>query len=163
MTAIRNTPSKVPQVFQWQYVEAALRDICDVQERVLIEFILLGDTANAIRQQKPLETDSIELCVSSTQITPEVASNFKTWNFIPMMKVDETGVRPISYSWTYSPPTLWDIKVPITLYVYKKNYALFDNPSRSFASTESFLLPNPFEKYWLGRHLILGKLKKGTL
>lgn len=141
------------QVFKWVDIEGALHDLFDVQERAMVSFILLGDVAKALREQKQLEADRIDVVMTRNQLTPEVKSNFKTWQF---------KVEPWGYSWTYSPPTLWHIKVPINLYFYD-HYALFENPDRVWASVENFLIPNPWESYWRGRHLIMGKLRKGAL
>lgn len=145
--------NKEKPLFKAEYVDRALHDIFDIEERALLNFVLLGDAAKACVENKAIELSEIEMVLPYRSVTPEVESNFKTWNFTP----EEWG-----YSWTYSPDTLWHIKIPIRLFLYNK-YKLFDNPNRVWGTTEGFLVPNPFSEYWSARHLIRGKLMKGSL
>ena len=140
-------------LYKPEYVDKALHDTFDIQERALVNFILLGDIADKLKHFKATDVGEIEMALPYKAITPEVVSNFKTWQF----KVEEYG-----YSWTFSPDTFWDIKIPIRLFLYEK-YPLFDNPDRVWGSVDSFFIPNPWEKYWPSRNLIRGKLLKGSL
>lgn len=147
-------PIEPPKLlYKPEHVEKALHDIFDIEERAMIQFVLLGDIAQCCVKNTITPCGEIEMVIPYKEVTPEVVSNFKTWQF----QVEEYG-----YSWTFSPDLLWDIKIPIRLFLYEK-YPLFDNPNRVWGTTEGFFVPNPWEKYWNARHLIRGKLMKGSL
>lgn len=133
-------------------VEKALNDVYDVEERALIQFILLGDAAKACRENKQAFVDCIELAMPASALTKEVKGYFKTWNF---------EERPYGYEYFFSPPVKWEVKIPVRIYVYKEKFKLFDNPNRVWGTTEGFNIPNPFDSYWKARHFIRAKLKKG--
>ncbi len=133
-------------------VDRALSDVYDVQERSLLQFILLGDIAKACKENKRVAVDCIEVALASNLLTKEVKSDFATWKF---------QEQPWGYEYFYSPELKWDIKIPVRIYVYHNKFKFFNNPNRVWGTTEGFNIPNPFPEYWPLRYLIRAKLRKG--
>jgi hypothetical protein len=133
-------------------INRALNDVYDIQERALIQFILLGDAAKACKENKQPVTDMIELALPKSVLTYEVRSLFKTWNFTQ---------TSYGYTYNFTPELKWTTKIPVRIYVYANKFKLFDNPNRVWGTTEGFNIPNPFPAYWEMRHLIKSKLEKG--
>lgn len=132
--------------FNAEDIKMAVKDIFDMSERCLINFVILGDLAKAIRENVDnLITDHLEIGMPSRALTPEVKSLFKTWNFM------ETSYGYIYY---FSPPIKWEIKIPVEIHVIKRKYRFLDNPDHGFFGVDNFYIPNPFDNYWKARHLV---------
>lgn len=145
---------KTPQVeFTNDDITKTMNEIFDMQERSLVNFILLGDLAKACRENKPYPiVEQIELTIPKSILTYEVRSLFKTWGFT------ETSS---GYEFEYSIPLRWHVKVPVKIYVYYEKFKLFDVPDRVWAGVDGIMIPNPFDSYWKIRHLVKKKLEKG--
>lgn len=139
--------------FQMQDVNDCLHDVYDIQERAIIQFILLGEPAKACRENRPPYAEVIELALPEKALTYEVKQLFEsTWKF---------EKRDYGYEYFFSPPIKWDIKIPVRIYIYKGSFVLFDNPNRVWGTTEGFNIPNPFNDYWRVRDQVREKLEKG--
>lgn len=124
----------------------AIQDVYDLQEKTSIAFIVLGDLARAIRDKQPeYDGEAIQVGFKANHLVPEVKSLFKQWGFV------ETKY---GYKYYFTPPTKWDIKVPVEIYCWTKHYPFFDNPDIGFFGVDEFRLPNPFEAYWKVRGII---------
>jgi hypothetical protein len=124
----------------------AINDVSDMCERCMFSFYMLGDLAKAVHDKKDsLLTDKIEVGIPEREMTVERKSLFKTWGF------EETD---FGFRYYFSPPTKWDIKIPVEIHIIKNKYKYFDNPDRGFFGTNDFLIPNKFEEYWKVRGVI---------
>ena len=127
-------------------VTLAVNDIYDMCEKCQLNFIALDDLAKAIRDKNDqLMTDHLEVAMHARNLTPEIKSLFKTWNF------EETKY---GYKYYFSPPTKWDIKIPVEIHVIRKNYKFLSNPDQGWFGVNDFYLPNPFETYWKARRFV---------
>ncbi len=128
-------------------VAMAVLDIYDMCERVQFNFILLGELAKAVweKTDRGFNADKLELAMFARQLTPEIKSLFKTWNF------EQTDY---GYKYYFTPPTKWDIKIPVEIHVIKRDYKFLKNPDVGFFSVDEFRIPNPFENYWKARFLV---------
>lgn len=134
-------------VFNEVDIQKAVMDIADIAERTQIPFIMLKDLARSIRNQSDkIEADHLEFGCHRRYIIPEIDRLFvQTWKF---------NREPDGYSYTFSPPTKWDVKIPIKIKVWKRDYSFFKNPERSWFRVDDLLIANPFEKYWKARWII---------
>jgi len=126
-------------------IMAAVREINDLSERTMINFIMLGALARSIRDNVNTLDGKLEFGFSANALTPEVKSLFKTWGFT------ET---PYGYIYYYTPPIKWDIKIPVEVHIIKRHYKFFEHLDRGFFGVDNFYIANPFESYWKARHLI---------
>lgn len=127
----------------------ATQDIFDIQAKLNTPLIVLGVLAEAVRFQKDKivlkKDDYLEWGIRAKQFTPEVKSLFKTWGFVE---------ESYGYSYTFSPPTKWDIKIPVKVRIIKKRWPFLDALDTGFFGADGFNIPNPWEKYWRCRHII---------
>lgn len=124
----------------------AARDIIDMGEKCMINFIALGDLAKAAHDHaSSLMASKIQVAIMQRQLTPEIKSLFKTWGF------EKTK---FGYVYYFSPPIKWHIKIPIEVRVIKNHYQFLDNPDMGWFGVDDFKIPNPFDTYWKSRHLI---------
>ena len=124
-------------------INAALRDIYDLGERIQLFPLMLGDVAKQIHDNQDIMmdvkvNDKIEWGIHEKNMTPEVISLFKTWNF-----------KPNDRGWEYTFEN-----IPIQIVVIKRKYKFFDNPDQKFYKVDEYKIPNPFESYWKARYLI---------
>lgn len=127
----------------WDIGEA-LRELYDTFERIMHNGVLLGEVAKQIKEEKRdgldrhIEVSEIEWGLPKKNLTPEVASLFKTWGFTPT----ETG-----YEYKIG-------NVPVKIRVYSRKYKFLENLDVAFYGVDEFRLPNPFNTYWKVRNLI---------
>lgn len=138
MNTLHNEVVKWPS---WD-INAVMRDIYDIGERLLIFPILLGETARQVYDHPDhmfdLDVPIVEWGIREAQMTPEVLSLFKTWNF----KENDKG-----YEYTFE-------HVPVQIYIIKKKWKFLENLDQKFYKVDDFKLPNPFNDYWKIRTLV---------
>lgn len=118
-----------------------IEGVTDLMERGLVEdnILLLGDTARAVVDGKPLYGDCLEVGIERRYVTPLVASVFKQF----------MGAEDPYHSFTFNIG-----KVPVKVKVIQRVYGFFKNKSAVNYDYRWFLVPNPFEKYWKARHIV---------
>lgn len=133
-------------------IQLAMNDISDWTDKAsLVSVILLGDVAKACHENRVASVDKIELAMSGKALTYEVRSLFEsTWKYT---KTD------YGYTYNFTPPLKWDMKIPVYIYVYKTKLQFFDSPDKHWFGTEGFNIPNPFNKYWEEHEIIDEKLR----
>lgn len=125
-------------------VGAALRELYDLTESMLLPYVLLGDVARQIKYGRDgyngndLQVDKVQFGTYYKNVTAEVLSLIHQWNW------EETpwGFRFESNG------------VPIEFYVFSKKYRFFQMPDMGYYGPDIFKLPNEFEKYWKARGLL---------
>lgn len=125
--------------------DMALSDCWDLQESIMFRFIVIGDFAKAIREKQSFYMGKVQMAMRERQLTPEIVSLFTTWKY---------EKKKYGYSYAFTPPIKWDVKIPIEIHVIKRHYEFFDNPDVGFYGTNEWKLPNPFNTYWQARNLI---------
>ncbi len=145
--------AKPNQLFSLDDITLAMHELDDLQIKAQVHFILLGEIAKACKEVRQVSVDCIEVAIPRTAITYEVQHLFEdSWKFM---------VTDYGYKYFFSPPTKWDIKIPVIIYVYHEKFKLFDSPDRGLYGTDGFYIPNPFASYWKVRQLVRAKLQKG--
>ena len=125
----------------------AIQDIYDMQEKTNIPFIMLGDLAKAIREKLDYyDGEVIQFGFKASNLVPEIKSLFLSWGF------EETEY---GYKYYFTPPTKWEIKIPIEIHLFKKHFTFFDNPDIGFFGVDEYRLPNPFDTYWKFRNEVV--------
>lgn len=122
-------------------INGAMRYIYDQMERCLIyDYVILGDASRAIFEGRQIDTNKIEVGIKGMQFTPEVLSLFKEWGYY----------KGTDLQWHTSFEG-----VPITFKIIKRKYNFLKNPDTKFYDVDEYHLPNPFEKYWKMRAMIV--------
>jgi hypothetical protein len=123
-------------------VNAAMRDIYDIGERIQLWPIMLGQVAKQIHDNPDslfdLKVTEIEWMIPYKNLTAEVKSLFNTWGF----KENERG-----YEYSFE-------GIPVYIRVIKRKYAFFEKPDQKFYKVDDFMLPNPFNAYWRIHNLV---------
>ncbi len=111
---------------------AAIQDMYDLQETIhsKIEYY---------------DGDVVQVGFHIANLVPEIKSLFKTWDF---------QVTDYGYKYYFTPPTKWDVKIPVEIHTYKTRYTFFDNPDIGFFGVDEYRIPNPFAVYWKYRNEI---------
>ena len=122
-------------------VDAALKDVQDVLGRALCPFVILKETAEAMRADTYfLNCQKITLGIQEKHLTKEVESTLRT--LVPNWKRDKDGFR-------------YEYKgVPVEIDVIKKDWKYFKNQDFLFYRAEEYKIPNPFGEYWEARNTI---------
>ena len=124
----------------------AIQDMYDLQERTNIGFIVLGDLANTIHDKiEYYDGDVVQVGFHISNLVPEIKSLFAGWDFKP---------TKYGYKYYFTPPTKWNVKVPIEIHTYKIRYPFFENPDIGFFGVDEYRIPNPFATYWQYRNEI---------
>lgn len=126
-------------------LNAAMRDLYDLTEMASLPYVLLSDAARQLYDGKDgfndsnIEVDKLEWGIFARNLTPEVQSLFRAWNF-------ETW-EDKGFKYQFG-------NVPIYVYVFTKKWKFFELPDMRFYGPDYFKIPNPFEKYWKARFII---------
>jgi hypothetical protein len=121
-------------------ISMAVRDIYDMSERTLINFIALGALARAIRDHKDsFMADHLEFGFFERNHTVEIKTLFKEWGFTK---------TKYGYTYFFTPPIKWEIKIPVEVHIFQKEYPFLANPDVGWFGVDDFNIPNPFEEYW---------------
>lgn len=122
-----------------------MRDIYDLGERIQYFPILLGEVARQVRENQDIlmdiklyEGDVIEWGLPKKQVTPEVISFFKMWNF----KENDKG-----FEYTFE-------HIPVQIVVFGGDYKFLNNTDTKFYKVDEYRLPNPWDEYWENRAII---------
>ena len=118
----------------------ALRSVEDLMERVLVNFVVLGDTSKAMFEGKDLYGGKIEIGIFKNDLVKFVRSTLNTL------------VKDIE--WTKYGFTFKINNVPVMVRVISRSYKFFDHPDFRFYRTGQYRFANPFELYWKSRFFI---------
>ena len=132
----RPTRSVIPSVTK---LNTALNDVEDLLQRALTPFILLGQVAKDVNEQKSLTGKKVVVGVLKKYLTKEAKSTLLTYmDFEP-------------HSWGYS---YMSGDVEIQIRIIKQNYAVLQHPEAKWHMASDYYVPNPFETYWKMKGLI---------
>lgn len=126
-------------------INATLRDLYDVTEMAMLPYVLLGDAAKQLYdgvdgfEKNLLQVDKLEWGMFFRNLTPEIQSLFRTWNFEPW---EDKGFKYESNG------------VPIYVRVITRDYKFFEMPDMRFYGPDMFKIANPFMKYWKARFIV---------
>lgn len=126
-------------------INAAMRDLYDLTEMASLPYVLLGDAARQLYDGKDgfnnstLQVDKLEWGMFEKNLTPEVQSLFRAWNFETW---EDKGFK---YKFE---------NVPVYVRVLTKKWKFFELPDMRFYGPDFFKIPNPFERYWKSRFII---------
>ncbi len=137
------TGNNLPISNGWD-IGVAMRDVYDTMERAMLPGLILGDVAYQIKVEgkdglaNPVHVSYIEWGFPKKNLTPEIVSLFRTWQF----KKEDYG-----YSYEMN-------GVPIKVKVWERNYPFLTSTDLIFYGADEFKIPNPFMKYYKVRNLI---------
>lgn len=124
-----------------QQLEAALFTAFDILERAMLPTLVLKDTAKQMREGYELhDLRQIDIGIRKAQLTPEVLS---------VLRAYATDLREDSADLSFLVSG-----VPVVIRVIRNHYAVLSNPDVVMYKYETFLIPNPFERYYSFRHII---------
>lgn len=128
--------------YSHEQLRTALFHVQDTMERCLVPFVLLGNTAkHVVSDEEELTGDTeVTIGVKKEELTREVMMTLRT--LIPELSTSE---HQLSYSHN---------NVPVVIEIIHRDYQFLKHPDRKFYFISEFLLPNPFDKYWMARNLI---------
>lgn len=135
-----SSKEKELKTLSFDELREALWHFENLADRMLTRFLLFGDTARSIVDNRTLKGDKIEVGMKREWLIPEALSVLKQYS---------NGLEKTKkgYKMEYE-------GVPIYLTVYERKYDVLKNPDTvSFINTP-YLIPNPFEEYWKMRGLI---------
>ena len=129
----------------WQFSHEellkALYNVEDWMDQLLTPYFLLGKTAEAVKYDKLLEGDGIDVGIRNKSFTQYVYDILKTnFNLLP---------EDVNKGFEYKVG-----EVPVRVKVYTRNYHFFKYPDIKIYQYGRFQLPNPFENYWKSRFLV---------
>lgn len=125
--------------FKPDELNRALLDIDDMMGRAMANYLVLGETAKNIKEEKQIQGDKIEVGLEERYLTREVKSLFNTYQGVEMT---DKG-----FSYLFG-------EVPIEVKFITRRYKFFKNPDSKFYLAGEYRIPNPFENYWKSRFLV---------
>ena len=142
----KNGKTSTKEVLPKKQVDEAIRAIWDMMEFYIYHPTL--DTAKGIKE-KDLKVDKLTFAIQKRNLTKEVRSAIKT-------QLDYWADRRISEPYEITDKLIvFSYKgVPVEFKVLKYRYNFFDYPDPMDYNVDSFLLANPFKKYWTTRFLV---------
>ena len=135
------TSSENGQKFSSDELYAALMNIEDLMDRLLTPYILLGNTADAVKFDKHLEGDGIDVGIKKTALTQYVYSILDSELHLKPEEIDDGFTYMVG-------------QVPVRVKVYKLDYQFFKYPDVKVYMYGTYSLPNPYNNYWRARGLI---------
>ncbi len=118
-------------------IERALYDVEDLFQRVLVPFVLLGETARSIKEGEFIGGTAIEVGVRAGDLVPEAMSTILSFsNFEGGFNKTPTGYEYLSHG------------VPIKITVINKKWKFLENPNYVFYGPAEYRIPNPFLDYF---------------
>lgn len=118
-------------------------------ERCSLQFALLKDTAQSVRNNNMAAGSEITIGVRQAEFVKDSLSTLKTLaaNNDFHVGITEFTETPYGYEWTYR-------GVPIRLHIIKRNYEFLKNLEPVWFWGETLFVPNPFDKYYKARHIV---------
>ena len=127
--------------FSHQDLHLAFVNVEDLMDRLLTPYILLGKTADAVKFGRELEGDGIDIGIKQTSLTQYFCSIVDSELHLKREDIENGFEYMVG-------------QVPVRIKVYKLDYQFFKFPDTKVYLYGTYLLPNPYEKYWKARDLI---------
>lgn len=125
-------------------LEKGLFDVEDLLERTMTPFVLLGKTAESVKNGN-IEGEFVEVGVKETDLTDYMLSTLKTFTLGEFKdEITEKG-RYISYVTN---------GVLVKIKVLTKKFKFLDNPDHIFYKFAQYRVPNPLDSYLKAQHLV---------
>ncbi len=137
-TKITPKKEKLMKNFKPEDLDTALAMAEDYMERAMLPFVLLGDTLKSIKDKDQVDGDKIELGIEVKQLTKEVKSLFKTWEF-------DVSDNMITFKVG---------EVPVEILIIKRHWTFLEHLDVMFYKITQFKIPNPWRKYLKARWLV---------
>ena len=118
-------------------LEKALDVLNDYFQRASVSFMLMGETGHAVFYEEGLSGDCLEIGIKPTAISEYSFSTLKS-----MIPGFGTASEPVGF-------TIGTI--PVRMYILRKDSEVFKYPDQRFYGYETYMLPNPFVKYYKNR------------
>lgn len=137
-----------PVLSEQQLLEA-LWHAQEIMERCLFPFVLLGETARSIVEDKAIKGDKITFGVRRADALTHYTNTLSTLasNIDFHVGIQDYRQTPEGFFWTFK-------GIPIEIKVIHNKYNYFDNPDQVYFWGETLKIPNPFSKYYSMRNLI---------
>ena len=135
----KNTQNKVE--FSPDQLRLALFFVENLLERISTPFVVLGEMADCLKNNKQLKADKVIVGVRALELMPTRRETMKQF----MGKIiEETNTKIV---------TEFE-GVPVIIKLYKIDYGFLTNPDTVGVEYGHWKVPNNFEKYWKMRHLV---------
>ena len=118
-------------------MEKALATLKDYFERASVNFMLMGETGHAVFYEEGLSGDFLEVGIRPTEM-----SDYAFRTLQAMIPGFGTASEPSGF-------TIGTI--PVRMYILRKDSEVFKYPDQKYYGYESYLVPNPFVKYYKNR------------
>ena len=127
--------------FSQAELERALLEFHDLMARCLLqdEFIVLKDSAKALREQRGLDGNGVDVGVKKKDLNQGVMNTLKEYA--------TKDIQDDGFTWHFD-------NVPVRVKFITRNYSFFQNLDLAWNGPEVYKIPNPFEKYYKARFLI---------
>lgn len=127
--------------FSEDQLNAALLALDDLMSRCILNdtYVLLKDTALALKEGRLLFGDGIYAGVKELELTPEARTTIE--QYYP----NSIGEKEIKFEVD---------GVPVTITIMRWKYGFMKYPDTKFYLAEEYQLPNPFDVYWKVRHIV---------
>ena len=132
-------------------LDEAFNHLIDIMDRCLCPFLLLGETARSIVKDNSLNGDGLYIGIRKPDFNDSTQSMLRTIsspNFDIHLGIDNFKQDDNGFSWSFK-------EVPINVRVIKQKYEFINNPTDVWYYADTFKIPNPFDKYWTARSLIV--------
>lgn len=126
--------------FTTEELNKALFEVEGLCERAMVKFILLGQAAKDVKEQRGISGDKLVIAIRKNDVNPYVLSVIRQYvNVVPSDKGFEYKAH----------------NIPVKVKFVGTKFPFFDHPDTSAPYFgESYQLPNPFNEYWKVRNLI---------
>jgi hypothetical protein len=118
-------------------LEKALDTLRDCFERASVNFVLMGETGHSVFYEEGLSGDCLEVGIKPTELSTYACRTLK--DLIPGF-----GTAPEPAGFTIG-------TIPVKMYILRKEVEVFKYPDQKFYGYETYMLPNPFVKYYKNR------------
>mgnify|MGYP001579537877 CR=1 FL=1 len=123
-------------------LDFALLEAFDLFQRGLLDnkFVVVGEAAKCIRENRWLECDGIDIVVEKRLMTKEVVSMLKDW---ATKDITDKGFE-------------WDVNgVPVRVKFVTRDYDYFRFADIKVYGPEQYKIPNQWDRYWAEREKII--------
>ena len=137
---MKNQPT-ILKTFEHEELLTALRELDSVMERCQMDndYVLLGETAKSVFEDKPLAGSKVEAAVKELWLTPERRTTLRQY------------LSPFSFQESGDALRFTVGGTPVEVHILPDDYPHLGYPERRVYQYDDYQTPNPFNEYWEAR------------